>query len=556
MYSLRSMIRSADKDVGVAVSERTRRFVAPPQKSLRLWPNPQALNLITLLASGRRLAVVDVGAGPVLRSAIGAPHPLLEGAQALTLEYPYLVPALRRAAPTAAVEPLSPDLGRSLNQRSTGTIFHLSTILERVPDPFALLTTIRDLVTPFDGVVVTISAADAARQPLQADTYQRWTSAEFVSFAARAKFRSLLTSVSARSSCFLLARDELALPPWSHLLSLIASAGPTSMSVMERSEPAAAGSAKQHLVLQLGEHRYEIARDGETLSLLSGPAQKLEDDAAVQIGDLDNLEHLEPLRKIAATMYTPNALQEANQHALSLIENSVKKREPLAAVRVSHAEIRAFGYPRYYPPIWLNRSLKVCFGDNIFVEDYADFLTDLDDAIRSSDILGVPKPTSRDLQHATNAIALDTQGIGADKAKFFGDLHFTLLLHGHLDRLIRDSVNVTLITSRDIAPGFRRKFNKPHTRQITIPGEARWMGVGERRHVPDVYNELIQTLEIRERGELFLIGAGLATKKYCQVVRDRGGIALDLGSVFDLWAGAATRTGFEEQMHNYSLVDH
>ena len=38
-------------------------------------------------------------------------------------------------------------------------------------------------------------------------------------------------------------------------------------------------------------------------------------------------------------------------------------------------------------------------------------------------------------------------------------------------------------------------------------------------------------------GALFLVGAGAFGKIYCHWIRDRGGIAVDIGSLFDSWAG-------------------
>ena len=37
-------------------------------------------------------------------------------------------------------------------------------------------------------------------------------------------------------------------------------------------------------------------------------------------------------------------------------------------------------------------------------------------------------------------------------------------------------------------------------------------------------------------GALFLVGAGAFGKIYCQWIKERGGIAIDIGSIFDSWA--------------------
>jgi peptidoglycan/xylan/chitin deacetylase (PgdA/CDA1 family) len=58
---------------------------------------------------------------------------------------------------------------------------------------------------------------------------------------------------------------------------------------------------------------------------------------------------------------------------------------------------------------------------------------------------------------------------------------------------------------------------------------------------PDAHAHVRAELTVRERGEVFLIGAGLFGKDLCVRVREGGGIALDMGSALDRLAGKATR---------------
>ena len=58
---------------------------------------------------------------------------------------------------------------------------------------------------------------------------------------------------------------------------------------------------------------------------------------------------------------------------------------------------------------------------------------------------------------------------------------------------------------------------------------------------PDVVDRIRDELEVRQRGEVFLVGAGLFGKELCIRVRERGGIALDLGSCLDGMADKVTR---------------
>jgi hypothetical protein len=58
---------------------------------------------------------------------------------------------------------------------------------------------------------------------------------------------------------------------------------------------------------------------------------------------------------------------------------------------------------------------------------------------------------------------------------------------------------------------------------------------------PDFYRRLEEEIEVREQGEVFLVGAGLFGKSLCVRIRERGGIALDMGSTLDGIAGKVTR---------------
>jgi len=57
----------------------------------------------------------------------------------------------------------------------------------------------------------------------------------------------------------------------------------------------------------------------------------------------------------------------------------------------------------------------------------------------------------------------------------------------------------------------------------------------------EAHDRVAAELRVRERGEVFLVGAGLFGKDLCVRIRELGGIALDMGSVLDHLAGKMTR---------------
>ena len=86
---------------------------------------------------------------------------------------------------------------------------------------------------------------------------------------------------------------------------------------------------------------------------------------------------------------------------------------------------------------------------------------------------------------------------------------------------------------------------------LQIPGEAGFRpdAFGSDAHYPAVFERTLATIEQRiGPGDLVLVGAGILGKIYCEAVRQRGGVAVDVGSVIDLCSGHGGTRG-EYRMH-------
>jgi hypothetical protein len=66
--------------------------------------------------------------------------------------------------------------------------------------------------------------------------------------------------------------------------------------------------------------------------------------------------------------------------------------------------------------------------------------------------------------------------------------------------------------------------------------------IGDRRRLPEMMDEVLERMGDLPRNRLVLIGAGYPGKWLVNVARSRGGVALDLGSIFDYWLGLTTRS--------------
>jgi hypothetical protein len=60
-------------------------------------------------------------------------------------------------------------------------------------------------------------------------------------------------------------------------------------------------------------------------------------------------------------------------------------------------------------------------------------------------------------------------------------------------------------------------------------------------HYPDRFDELLDDIQIRFPGQVFMVGAGICGKVYCHEIAQRGGIGIDIGAACDAWLGIASR---------------
>ncbi len=70
---------------------------------------------------------------------------------------------------------------------------------------------------------------------------------------------------------------------------------------------------------------------------------------------------------------------------------------------------------------------------------------------------------------------------------------------------------------------------------IKVPGHYTWRGEKGMGHYPDLYRYVeTQIINMGDvSGQLFFVGAGIIGKYYCSLIREHGGVALDIGSVLD-----------------------
>lgn len=185
-------------------------------------------------------------------------------------------------------------------------------------------------------------------------------------------------------------------------------------------------------------------------------------------------------------------------------------------------------------------------------------------AVANADLLGIP-PMSRLLAEFSWTTAIchrDCRGLNAIfdhlRTPGFGGLFGSCNLHADLDRwdlygrVLADCKTVTLLSCHDLSAFLGQKFNVATRVFYKIPGEYRYR-VGttagqpqqsESRIYPDVFESIMSRLD-PDPGEVHLVGAGFLGKLFCDRIRAKGGIAIDIGSQADRWANQTTRAYFK-----------
>ena len=115
----------------------------------------------------------------------------------------------------------------------------------------------------------------------------------------------------------------------------------------------------------------------------------------------------------------------------------------------------------------------------------------------------------------------------------------------YYDKLLKDLDDLYIISSRDLSTGFSKRFGVKKVVTLLIPPEMMFEQIKLRAiaHYPQRFYEIKD--EIKALGDLhgkvMLYGAGIVGKIYGLWWKQAGGIAIDVGSVLDFFAGKQTR---------------
>lgn len=229
-----------------------------------------------------------------------------------------------------------------------------------------------------------------------------------------------------------------------------------------------------------------------------------------------------------------------------ILKKRIETAEPTSLIRLGDGEGTVLGYPELVSRERLNTFFKIWYGNENLSEEEALLHTQLlKQAIYSADIIGLPR--AKQIRKSPNWAVVEDSLLKSDllhSSHYLTDaaIHRYLTFCLQYRGLINNLPFLGIISCRNLSENIKDTFNIRKVEQYLIRGESKFPGTHELRHFPDRFLELKKSITVPFKGAVFLIGAGVLGKTYCQWVKEKGGIAIDVGSICDAWASVPSRT--------------
>ena len=240
---------------------------------------------------------------------------------------------------------------------------------------------------------------------------------------------------------------------------------------------------------------------------------------------------------------------------LAVLQRQLAAKAAFSLLRLGDGEGRLLGFPEIVSKEELDFSLRIWFGRVDYAPaELADLSGQLRHATLQADVLGLPRAAQLEVPEWRAILVplerfhlLANQPLLVDTA-----IHWCLQLGLFYRDLLDGLPFCGLVSCRDLAARLARTFHLGQVDQYLVPGEAKYPGPRGGEHYPARFLELRETLRVPFPGAVFLVGAGALGKIYCQWIKDRGGVALDIGSMCDAWAGVGR---LRKSCHRLEIYD-
>lgn len=230
----------------------------------------------------------------------------------------------------------------------------------------------------------------------------------------------------------------------------------------------------------------------------------------------------------------------------SRIQNAWVAGVPFSLLRIGDGELSVLRFPDRCDEERIQYVFKRAFASRTYsAPEINDVRAGMISAILSADVVGLYDSYEGNDLCVVYQEDIDYAGIGGITA-CSPIVHIYLQSAGVIESMIRQADRITLISGRDLQQRIASTFSHAFIDQIRIPVERQYALACDNtaeETIPGVVKWVRGAIKPEGPHHLFLVGAGLLGKEYCGIVKDRGGFAIDVGSVFDYWANVPTREG-------------
>jgi hypothetical protein len=244
---------------------------------------------------------------------------------------------------------------------------------------------------------------------------------------------------------------------------------------------------------------------------------------------------------------------------LRIILAAVERRQGFSLIRLGCSEGIAMAWPDISTREELASHLFGWFGPQDFSDQDRDQIAQLArSSVLSADVIGLPTRAQmeKDIGYPRVFEAVELHDLQRHRPhKCDANIHWYLQFSGAIASIVRDRDFIGLIGCREIDQELMQTFNVASTRSYLVRGEEGYKGSVLEPHWPTGFSRIRDQLEVPYPGAIFLVGAGVLGKAYCEMVKQQGGVALDIGSLFDSWASVTSRLRFGRFPQLFSL-DH
>ena len=262
---------------------------------------------------------------------------------------------------------------------------------------------------------------------------------------------------------------------------------------------------------------------------------------------------------------TTKAISPVRDALAACIEN----KKPASFVRMGDGEGNVLFHTWGKYPVLSNYCLrkisKICFGsEDVIVKNFDLFSDILIEAIEQADFVGGPERGSLNASFDRPLQEIDVRGVCGmrglysfmtEDARFaslpdtiWGATFYSRSMLPHYHRLLHGLPFIGVISCYDeLAPHLAQQFDIDRHATILIPMQA---SIARRMDAAnghlERYDAILDQIRPPFQGAVYIIAAGHLGKSYCTVIKQRGGIAIDVGSIADAWMGIRSRPGISD----------